>query len=297
MVQSDSFWNIALQYQIILGWLTGIQVYNLLLMQYNLAAIVSTILGICKPEDWPPLFGSFRPGHFWSTRRLWGNVWHQMMRRQCNFWGGLVCDLTGAQRGTLRRRYTDLYAAFLFSVVIHGISSLNLRSKEHAIYQGLFFGMQPLMITLEDFVIFVGKSVRLRQNRKTSINHPPQKNNKKSLYLILMNGIRPHWIHWICRRRWVDFFFTSLYGRCWELCWVALSESITFQCCQAIALPLSLIVERLIKCVFERAVTHGTERGEQNEHREWSQGCAIIHWLPLIRLVMYLGIFFSFLNY
>lgn len=187
MVQSDSFWNIPLQYQIIFGWLTGIQVYNLLVMQYNLAAIVSTILGICKPEDWPPLFGSFLPDHFWSTRRLWGNVWHQMMRRPCNFWGGLACDLTGAKRGTLRRRYTDLYAAFLFSVVIHGIGSLNLRSKEHAIYQGLFFGMQPLMITLEDFVIFLGKSVGLRQNRKTS-----RSKNKESFIFILMNGIRRH---------------------------------------------------------------------------------------------------------
>lgn len=166
MLQSQSFWDIPLHYQILFGWLTSYQVYNLLVMQYNLAATVTTAVGIYNADDWPPLFGSFVPSNFWSVRRLWGSTWHQMMRRQCNFVGGLVCDMTRAKKGTLRRRYTDLYAAFLFSVAIHDIGSLNLRSKDHAIYQGLFFGMQPFMITLEDFVIFLGKSAGLRQSRK-----------------------------------------------------------------------------------------------------------------------------------
>lgn len=84
----------------------------------------------------------------------------------CNFSGGLACDLTLAKRGTLRRRYTDLYAAFGFSALIHSIGSLFLRSEGHAFYQGVFYIMQPFMITLEDFVIYLGKSVGLRQSRK-----------------------------------------------------------------------------------------------------------------------------------
>lgn len=164
--QSQSFWDIPLQYQILCSWLSGYQIYNLLTMQYNLAAIVTTVLGICEPADWPPLFGSFLPSNLWSIRRLWGSSWHQMVRRMCNFSGGLACDLTLAKRGTLRRRYTDLYAAFGFSALIHSIGSLFLRSEGHAFYQGVFYIMQPFMITLEDFVIYLGKSVGLRQSRK-----------------------------------------------------------------------------------------------------------------------------------
>lgn len=166
MIQSQTFWGIPLQYQILISWLSGYQVYNLLTMQYNLAAIGTIVLGICEPEDWPPLFGSFLPSNLWSVRRLWGSAWHQMMRRACNFWGGLACDMTLAKRGTLRRRYTDLYAAFGFSALIHSIGSLCVRSEGHAFYQGVFYIMQPFMITFEDFVVYLGKSVGLRQNRK-----------------------------------------------------------------------------------------------------------------------------------
>lgn len=166
MFQSQSFWDMPLQYQILISWLSGYQIYNLLTMQYNLAAIGTTVLGIFEPDDWPPLFGSFLPSNLWSVRRLWGSAWHQMMRRTCNFWGGLACDVTFAKRGTLRRRYTDLYAAFGFSALIHSVGSLCVRSEGHAFYQGVFYIMQPFMITLEDFVTYLGKSVGLRQNRK-----------------------------------------------------------------------------------------------------------------------------------
>jgi len=88
------------------------------------------------------------------------------MRRACNFWGELSCELTRAKRRTLRHRYTDLYAAFGFSVVIHTIGRLYFLSEEHALYQGVLYAIQLLMITLEDFVIYLGKSVGLQQNRK-----------------------------------------------------------------------------------------------------------------------------------
>ena len=46
---------------------------------YTIAGIVSVMLGLSGPEEWPPFFGSFAEA--WSVRRFWRCVWHQLMRR------------------------------------------------------------------------------------------------------------------------------------------------------------------------------------------------------------------------
>jgi hypothetical protein len=48
----------------------GVSAATQLSMQYGLLSVVTTVLGLSKPQDWPPLFGFWSDGY--TLRRFWG---------------------------------------------------------------------------------------------------------------------------------------------------------------------------------------------------------------------------------
>jgi Membrane bound O-acyl transferase family len=78
----------------------------------------------------------------------------------------LLIFITGVKKGTLTSRYLQLYNAFLVSALIHHIGSLNIPYTPAVQYQFLFFMMQPVAITIEDFAIYLGRKAGLKESCK-----------------------------------------------------------------------------------------------------------------------------------
>lgn len=52
------------------AWFAAFETYNALQWPYYLVATITTVLGICRPEQWPNLMGSFGE-NMWSVRQFW----------------------------------------------------------------------------------------------------------------------------------------------------------------------------------------------------------------------------------
>ena len=57
----------------------GAKLYYPIQMNYTLASMISVLLGVCEPKDWPPLFGSIALAT--TLRNFWGKYWHQFIRK------------------------------------------------------------------------------------------------------------------------------------------------------------------------------------------------------------------------
>ncbi|KAF4339467.1 TRI7-trichothecene biosynthesis [Fusarium beomiforme] len=113
---------------------------------------VSVLLGLCKPEDWPHLFG---PVSACSTvRGLWGTFWHRLFRKALTGWGDFIPDrVLGLRRGTLISRYTRLTLTFFTSALMHRCLHYFYRLEAGDWYEmETFFLFQPLAIMFEDAV-------------------------------------------------------------------------------------------------------------------------------------------------
>ncbi|CAI6099036.1 unnamed protein product [Clonostachys chloroleuca] len=60
------------------------------LFMTNVGAIVSVLLHLSRPEDCPPLYGSFSEAY--TVRRFWGVSWHQMFRSFLTGHADLIVD-------------------------------------------------------------------------------------------------------------------------------------------------------------------------------------------------------------
>jgi hypothetical protein len=59
--------------------LFGCGPYFLINLQYTFCAIVAVLLGLGKPEDWPPFFR--RLCDVTTVRGFWGKFWHRYIRK------------------------------------------------------------------------------------------------------------------------------------------------------------------------------------------------------------------------
>lgn len=81
----------------------------------------------------------------------------------------MLLALTKAKKGGFVSRYLQLYNGFLVSALIHHAGSLNMTFHAAIRYQFLFFMVQPVAITMEDFAIYLGK----RQGLCDTCKHLP----------------------------------------------------------------------------------------------------------------------------
>jgi hypothetical protein len=63
------------------------------------------------------------------------------------------------QKGTKASAYVQLYSAFFLSAVLHVVSDYKMHRSLAQSGSLLFFALQPIAITLEDFVLFVARRV------------------------------------------------------------------------------------------------------------------------------------------
>ncbi|KAK7017724.1 membrane bound O-acyl transferase family-domain-containing protein [Favolaschia claudopus] len=167
---------------------------------HTVYSIISVGLGFSDPQDWVNVFG-YR-GDAYTLRRFWGRTWHQFLRRWVLTHGKFLARTLGLRKGTNASAYTQLYTAFLLSALLHVLSDYMVHRSLAPWASGSlrFFLLQPLAITVEDFVLFVGRKMGLGREGKRDIR--------------LLGG-------WISMVRvlgyvWVTGWFVCTYSRWWS---------------------------------------------------------------------------------
>jgi hypothetical protein len=136
--------------QIFLAWVYGAIHWGTIEIGHVGASILTTLLGLYEPWQWPPLFGRWKDGY--SVRRMWGVVWHQNFRQMLSIHGLFIArDVLGLRKGSFASKYVQLAVAFALSAVIHEFGSV--MASGHDCGEWRFFLSQVVAIFIEDQVV------------------------------------------------------------------------------------------------------------------------------------------------
>jgi hypothetical protein len=190
-IQGSSFSNssdldltsVSIWRQILWTWVPGLESYYSLNMQCSLFAALTVGLGLYEPDDWPPITGKLKDVS--SVRDLWGQFWHQALRRVSRYPAVRICRnlltsegqtlgipfqvltrLVPIKKGTLLSKYSQLYLAFAASAFLHYFPDLiqGRGGSDDCLKQLAYFLVQPLAITAEDFVVYLGKKAGVKES-------------------------------------------------------------------------------------------------------------------------------------
>ncbi|KAJ6560180.1 membrane bound O-acyl transferase family-domain-containing protein [Mycena capillaripes] len=141
-------------------WMWSVPMAALAVCNHALNAAFSVGTGASGPEDWPPFMGSITLA--WSVRNFWSRVWHQTMRRFLSAHGKFFAHrVLHLKPGSKASAYTQLYAAFLISGIMHYLPDyMALRHWGGGAL--LFFLLQAVAITFEDCVQSVGRRLGIK---------------------------------------------------------------------------------------------------------------------------------------
>ncbi|KAE9398121.1 hypothetical protein BT96DRAFT_920997 [Gymnopus androsaceus JB14] len=119
---------------------------------FTCALVFVGLLGYSEEQDWPPFFGDLTDAY--SVRNFWGRTWHQFVRRFCVSPGRKLNQIFGIEPKSVQAALIQLYLAFFISGIVHSLGDLML-GREYVGASLVFFGIQPLAITLEESVKFL----------------------------------------------------------------------------------------------------------------------------------------------
>ncbi|KZT51239.1 hypothetical protein CALCODRAFT_503763 [Calocera cornea HHB12733] len=133
-----------------------------MLLMHSLAAVVTVPLFMYGPEDWPNMFGRVRDGY--TVRKFWGRTWHQLHRRFLTMHAKYFAqDVMGFARGQRLTTYVELFIVFFISGIVHASGGYAfLGTFSGAMESLVFFVLQAVCITCEDYVIQLGKRAGLK---------------------------------------------------------------------------------------------------------------------------------------
>ncbi|KUJ17180.1 uncharacterized protein LY89DRAFT_73285 [Mollisia scopiformis] len=161
--QSYHFFRFPLTGQIMLSWVTAFKLYTNINMLYFALALVTVLLNIYEPRDWPPIFGSFLFDG-WSVRNMWGRCWHQMMRRPCSEAGRIVKNIFGFRKGGFMSRYSQIWVGFAVSALAHQAGAKVGMYQDGGYWQAVYFMTQPLAIMFEDGIMALGRRAGVKSS-------------------------------------------------------------------------------------------------------------------------------------
>ncbi|KAL4803051.1 membrane bound O-acyl transferase family-domain-containing protein [Aspergillus unguis] len=130
---------------------------------YTSGAAIAVLLG-SDPAEWPPIAGSLTGA--WSLGRLWGQTWHQILRRPLSSTATSLSSLFGLSPSSPWTHRIRVITAFLGSGLIHALMDLAFGvpwEKSGAI---LFFGLQIFGLAIESVFMRVFGPVINRVNAK-----------------------------------------------------------------------------------------------------------------------------------
>ncbi|GJE93178.1 membrane bound O-acyl transferase family-domain-containing protein [Phanerochaete sordida] len=133
--------------------------YCMLNIPYNFLAVVAVVLRVSEPKYWPVPFGRWKDAY--TVRRFWGRVWHQQLRRVSSGIGRYVARALGCVPGTWLSSHVQLFVGFTVSGLSH-VPGDTMVDPKWTGSSFLFFPLQAMAITAEDFVIALGKRLGIR---------------------------------------------------------------------------------------------------------------------------------------
>ena len=85
---------------------------------HQLHALISVLVGIDDPEDWPPLFGSIKDTY--NLRHFWGKFWHRLVYRSYGAYGRLLSHkVLRIKTGSPMDRFVRNGTVFFLSGCVH----------------------------------------------------------------------------------------------------------------------------------------------------------------------------------
>ena len=135
--------------RMVISWMVGFEIYGGLQIPYYFFATVTTALGICRPEQWPPIFGEFSKNAY-RVRTWWGKCWHQQLRRSITTPAQAIVKALDLPKGDVSK-YTELWLAFFFSSLVHSVSGYFVGRSTGGMFT--IWMAQAAIITIEDYVI------------------------------------------------------------------------------------------------------------------------------------------------
>ncbi|KAI5788244.1 hypothetical protein FPQ18DRAFT_412621 [Pyronema domesticum] len=132
----------------------GTSAWCFISLQYHLLSLLFVLFG-SSPASWPPLFGSLSDAS--SLTKLWGGVWHQLLRTTIAPWGRAVGQVAGwamgdyGQRGTIGYRIVIVMTGFALSGLGHAAAvwgvnkSLGGGAWGFFLWQGIGVGLEGLV--------------------------------------------------------------------------------------------------------------------------------------------------------
>ncbi|KAK7535389.1 membrane bound O-acyl transferase family-domain-containing protein [Phyllosticta citribraziliensis] len=154
------FFSEPLWYQLSMSFCTLCLICAPFILLASTAYSVGVALGIWRPEDCPPIWGSWSDSY--TVRKLWGTVWHQCLRRITNTSGSFVAkDVLRLKKGTFASKYTQLFVGFFASAIIHCGGAIY--TCGHDTGDMKYFMAQPVAILIEDHVIEAGRRLGFKE--------------------------------------------------------------------------------------------------------------------------------------
>ncbi|KAI5460854.1 hypothetical protein BGZ63DRAFT_387923 [Mariannaea sp. PMI_226] len=98
----------------------ALSVYSIMTMQFELGAALSVGIGLSKPEDWPPLFGSI--AECYTISNVWGKFWHGYIRQPVLGFSHAIIHALGIPKHSILAYGIHLLTAFLISAFFHILS-------------------------------------------------------------------------------------------------------------------------------------------------------------------------------
>ncbi|KAI3606130.1 toxin biosynthesis protein [Moniliophthora roreri] len=129
----------------------------------HLCVVIPLVMfGVSKPEECPPLFGSFFEAY--TVSRFWGRTWHHLLRRLLSSHGEYVAEkLLHLHNDTKSYRIVKYFTVFFISGIIHQLGAYLVSPNPPKTLSGTFlfflrghefrfFLLQPLAIMFESAV-------------------------------------------------------------------------------------------------------------------------------------------------
>ncbi|KAH7308974.1 membrane bound O-acyl transferase family-domain-containing protein [Stachybotrys elegans] len=136
---------------------------------WRASSLIFVGLGIDRPENWRPLFGSVWEAY--TLRNFWGKYWHQLLRwpftSNTNF---LLRQVLHFPRPTALERYTNNFLVFLLSGLLHAKAArlFGLSMVESGAIQ--FFTSFALGYIIEDIVQAIYQKITRKSDKdKTAV--------------------------------------------------------------------------------------------------------------------------------
>ncbi|KAH6892437.1 hypothetical protein B0T10DRAFT_483787 [Thelonectria olida] len=139
-----------------LEFLMAVSVYATMSLQFELVAAVSVGIGLCNPEDWPPLFGSATSCY--TVANVWGKFWHGYIRQPVLGFSHAIISFLGIPRRSYLAYSIHLFTAFFISALFHTLSLFvvsegYLRTRDLIFHMGCFFMAQPVATVAESIIM------------------------------------------------------------------------------------------------------------------------------------------------